>query len=375
MIDAIMQGKLTNLKYIGAPLSYDWATLDNYATCVYLLKDQLEGVTLFDSTIYGQLTVEENINHWFIFYNRISQIMDLPHSFTRLTVKKRINDNISYVESIMNKCENLDTLKLLIDPDVSKEEASPRTAEMIRNMVTPVNTVKSLRVDFRGPNIDEFVYNLQWKFLKVDQIYLRPNSPNLLISTMCSLLILYLKGIPSVGLVSIPIGPGTFEKVVSDQANLLDNVSSPALGLSINYDAYGDEIYEIPDESELAIHKKRSDIHLLLLFNPGVSRLGLESVPFLKRYGRYIHRMTVLSMGDDLEVVSPAYLLSLFRNSPNLEYLTLASNAFYDFKWEGEVRERATLEQMNLSDCCIHEDLFVNMSRAVKKHTIIKITS
>ena len=164
LIDALKRGQLAELKYMNDPVFYDWGDLDNYGTCVMLIKDRLEHFDLFDNTMDGKLRDWEEIDNLSCFYERMSQIMEQPHSFTEISVRKKINDNITYAESILKKCIHLKTLNLTVEDDFLDEETSQWTSEMIRNRITPIKTIKSLSVFFTGANIDAFVYYLCYKF-------------------------------------------------------------------------------------------------------------------------------------------------------------------------------------------------------------------
>ena len=121
LIDALIQGKLTELNFINEPVHYDFAALDNYATCVLLLIDRLKNFTLFDISFTIIASMAEDFGKLSFFYKRMSRTMDQSQSFTTLTVRKRISDYITYVESIMKKCKQLYTLHLLIEDDLEEE--------------------------------------------------------------------------------------------------------------------------------------------------------------------------------------------------------------------------------------------------------------
>ena len=363
-----MQGKLTELKIINEPLGYDWAALDNYATCVLLVKDRLESVTFFDTTPDGDLMdMEDDIDYLHLFYRRLSRIMDQSHCFTVLTVRKKTDDYITYVESILMKCIHLDTLRFLIEDDFWDDETSQWTPDMIKKTINPVNTIKSLSVHLRVPDNNNLVYYLSHKFLNLVNICISFQSPNPLSSTECSLLISYLNSIPQVKASAIPITTDTFEAMISKQVNLPDDASPLSWGFHMKYDVCPQFMLSNPDISFIELNKQSIDMPLLLEVKQATSALDSESVTFLERYGKYIRYMTANlypSHLSDLGTLSPDYLLSLFRTTPNLQQLCFHRCTVNAFEWEYE--QQSTSRAMAFVNSNIHENLFINLSRVVK---------
>ena len=383
LVNTLQKGKLPLLEYIEEPKGQNhgfYGALNNYGACLMLIKPRLKHAVIFDGTrklvrsniyILGFSRLDfHNTEDYEAYYKRICHIMDTPHTFNELTVRRTTDDTIGYIELVLSKCADIHTLNLTLGGRFAEEEMEQSRwfdiAE-VRNTL-PAPNIKKLDLNLR----DQFQYNfmpyLVHKFCQLDDLFITFHENELLDVPDFRYLLKLFKNTEYVDAPVIPVTFEALQEYIEYHVNLHRNRPSTKL-LTLNH--YDKLFNEAMDEVISVNFRKDDDTHTVSL-DYQISTMVQEPYMILYRdYGRYFKTINVIVceqlknfMDTDVVPLRSDYLWCIFQYCSNLSVLTFDDYTIANFElldMPAAITSK-NLDKLVFSNCVVAEEVFAVLS-------------